>query len=287
MSTELLERLARIDPHPVDAEPPEGARDAAATLHVIEWRMDVDVQEMTTTPKAHQRRKKGALVAVAAFAAVVIVGVALALASGGGEVEPATTVPPTTPTTTTAPTTTLVVSADELSADDLALAEAFVDAMNSPDSEVWLSMFAEPVIAVPEFGAGWTIAADGEDLYGTLLAERSNLGACTPAGVRVSCRIYHSNLFTETIGLDPYWDVWSFVPDGGLVVDVRWTHDVGGRTRYQVALADFQVWVDEYHPEAGTLVADPGTLEDWVIGVSEDQLALLPERIAEYGDSLG
>lgn len=297
MNTELLERLARIDPYPVDAEPPTGVVDAAAVLNEIEWRTTMDVKELTTSPKTPRRKWKAALVAAGAFAAVLIVGVAIALtAAGDGENEPAGTVPapPTTaagPTTTetveTPPTTAAVVS-DEVSADQLALAEAFVADMHSP-GPLWASYFAEPrVIEIPGFGDGWTIAAGGPHIqYESILLPKSELGECTLAGERVSCRVYHTDLFTETVDIDAYWDRWSFIPRGGLVADVRWLHDAGDRSVYRFELALFQSWVDEHHPEAGVLVSNPGTLEDWVLGLTEEEQAMLPALIAEYAASLG
>lgn len=294
--SQLLDRLATTDTYRPDVPLPESLR-SDIVLHEIERRMDMDMdmKELTQPPTTPKRRWNGMVAAAVAFVAVVIVGVVVALSSlgGGDEIDPATTIPSTTevapPTSEPGTTTTTVAASSEVSVDDLALAASFVDAMNSEEPGGWESMFAAPVIEIPAFGGGWTIAVGSDDELPEHvdLAERAELGECTQAGNRVSCQIYHANLFTETVGIDPFWDRWSFVPQGGLVAEVRWQHDAGNRALYRFELAVFQAWVDEHHPEAGVLIASPGTLEDWVIGLTEEQRAMIPDLIAEYADSLG
>jgi FlaG/FlaF family flagellin (archaellin) len=112
MTTDPRERLRRIDPSPVDAEPPSGTIEATAVIHEIERRMDMEPretpdqptntssqqqQEAAPPPSApdqvitapQQRRRQGGrgpLVAIAAAVVVVVViGVAAAILTLSGD----------------------------------------------------------------------------------------------------------------------------------------------------------------------------------------------------------
>ena len=51
MTSDLRERLRRVDPAPVAAKPPSGAWESAAVLHRIERRMGMDTRDTTREPK--------------------------------------------------------------------------------------------------------------------------------------------------------------------------------------------------------------------------------------------
>ena len=108
MTSDLRERLRRVDPAPVAAEPPSGALDAAAVLHRIERRMGMDTRDTTreakpaadsakTTPMTSPEKLKGSVsvaaraswsrarVALAAAVVVAVVGSVYAVLSRDGE----------------------------------------------------------------------------------------------------------------------------------------------------------------------------------------------------------
>lgn len=115
MTTDPRERLRRIDPAPVDAEPPSGAIEATAVIHEIERRMGMKPTEspdqptvtssqqqqeaapppsapdqvITAPPQRRRQGGRGPLVAIAAAVVVVLViGAAagiLTLSGDGGD----------------------------------------------------------------------------------------------------------------------------------------------------------------------------------------------------------
>jgi hypothetical protein len=109
MTIDPRERLRRIDPAPLDVEPPSGALGADAVIHEIERMMGIDTRGITSdievpsvvteqiesgapatandrvTKQAGNRRWSGALVAAAAFGVAVVVGVAVLLATADVE----------------------------------------------------------------------------------------------------------------------------------------------------------------------------------------------------------
>ncbi len=122
MTTDPRERLRRIDPAPVDAEPPSGAIEATAVIHAIERRTGMDTRDTSgkqeTPPSVTQqiepspspketerltketgkRRRSGALVGAAAFAVVVIVAGGIAFIASQGDEEKGPTEVSTAPT---------------------------------------------------------------------------------------------------------------------------------------------------------------------------------------------
>jgi hypothetical protein len=174
MTTDPRERLRRIDPSPVDAEPPSGAIEATAVIEEIERRMGMEPRETpdqpTITSSQQQQeaapppsapdqvitapqqrtspgRRRPLLVGVGAIAAVLFVGAAgLGIVAVVGDDAPSPAAAPTataTPNTTQAPTTTTAptITSDEA----MAVSGGYIESFNSGDADAVLALFTSNV----------------------------------------------------------------------------------------------------------------------------------------------
>ena len=229
MTADLRQRLRRIDPAPVDAEPPRGAMSATAVLHEIERRTGMDIRDTTNereTPPAvapelepwmrprtpdelaeepEQRRWSGALVAAAAFAVVVVAGgVAILLTSlGSGEVAPVTS-----ETTQAPPTTPTPFSVTEA----LAVGDAYFAAYNGGDFDSVIALLTDK--ATFENNWRWVAILDREawePWFAMTLAEGETLtlpdcsvvGEAPGGAMTISCEHGSSDAVTLAIGSPP------------------------------------------------------------------------------------
>jgi hypothetical protein len=167
MTIDPRERLRRIDPAPLDVEPPSGALEAIAVIYEIERMMGMDTRDTTNisrtpsvvaeqiepgaiatandtpTNQAGKRRWSGALVAAAAFGvAVVVVGVAVLLATGDG---------------------------DDAAAPASILA-AYVEALNSGDVDAVMALYADDAV-VKDHPRDFDDVATGVDEIRALISE--------------------------------------------------------------------------------------------------------------------
>jgi hypothetical protein len=148
MTIDMRERLRRIDPAPLDVDPPSGALGAVAVIREIERRIGMGTRDTTNdtetpigvtetidpgatatandtpTKQAGKRRWSGALVAAAVLGVVVAVGAVVLLASGGGD-----DLAPTAP-----------------GEDPASILAAYFEAHNSGDVEAAIAFFADDAV---------------------------------------------------------------------------------------------------------------------------------------------
>ena len=148
-SDTLIRQLAEADEYAPEHDLPETARPSTVALTEIRRRIDdMDVKELTKPVEPERRRRSGWLVAAAAFATIVLVaGLVAVLGSRSATEPPASEVPtteaatPTTeaapPITEAAPPTTEAAESQQpvISAEEAALLDDYVEAVNSADPE--------------------------------------------------------------------------------------------------------------------------------------------------------
>ena len=152
MTTDLRERLRRVDPAPPEAAPPSGAVEAVAVLHEIERRVGMEPRKTTdqsaiTSSSEHQEASapqierdqvlhtagarsrfgsKPVLAGAAAFAAVVLAGAALMAVLTEGD---------TTPIAATAQGPAAII-------------EAYIEAYNANDIDGVMALFSEESVVI-------------------------------------------------------------------------------------------------------------------------------------------
>ncbi len=219
MTTDPRERLRRIDPSPVDAEPPSGAIEATAVIHEIERRMGMEPRETpdqpTITSSQQQQeaapppsapdqvitapqqrtppgRRRPLLVGVGGVAAVLFVGAAaLGIVAVVGDDAPSPVAAPTTtaaPVTTQPPPTTVVPSQPFTVDEALAVSDAYFAAYEAGDVDAMLALFAPDARFINGI-AGSMSREDWEKLYvfkvaeGTVLTTRDCTATTTGSGL--------------------------------------------------------------------------------------------------------
>jgi hypothetical protein len=292
MTADLRQRLRRIDPAPVDAEPPSGAMSATAVLHEIERRTGMDIRDTTNereTPPAvvpelepwmrpktpdelaeepEQRRWSGALVAAAAFAVLVIAGgVASLLTSvGRDEVSPATpAIPATTQAPPTAPAPFSVTEA-------LAVGDAYFAAYNGGDMGSVLALFTDEATA--ENNWRWAGILDREvwePWLAMILAEGETLtspdcrvvGEAPGGAMTISCEHGTSDAVTLAIGspLVVTRTIMEVTRDG--IGDIETKYDF---PNFRPTDGAFSRWMQANHPEVAidTMFFPGDTVEEAV-----------------------
>lgn len=301
--TDLLTRITETDAYAPHLPLPDGWSSAVAFAQ-IDRRMDMLTEERLTEGTPVRPPRKGLAVAIAAFVVVILGGLAVGLLGGGTDevppVDSPTTIPPVTTTippvtttrvpATTAPTTTTTTAVDangEVLREAQTLMEGFVAAFNGYDADDWLSLWADPQYT---FTIQSTTGIFDESslreriLWGQLFHEIWTLDSCRIFGTRASCTVTLSDAFTEAASVGATWLIWSFEPVGEQIADVRLT--MTGLSAYAFATTAFQEWVNENHPEAGTLIHVPSGGMAWRYNeeVALTVLELLPEYAAALTD---
>lgn len=236
----------------------------------------VDVKE-TLAPVEAEKPNRNWVIAVATFAAVIVViGVAVLLAPVRNDSPPATT-PPTTRAVppTTAVDDVIVEPEVELTDEMVALVDAYEAAFNSGDLDRYLGMYTSTVVREASgLGTVWTSSLEDEVRFYEFAREVGTsieLTECEPRdGGMVSCRALRTDDLTRAAGIEPAWSILTLGFDGGQVT--TWREAMAGYAFYEIALEEFASWLDEAHPEAGSIVVRTA-VTDWIMTAENGRLA--------------
>ncbi len=280
MTTDPRERLRRIDPSPVDAEPPSGAIEATAVIHEIERRMGMEPRETpdqpTITSSEQQQeaapppsapdqvitapqqrtppgRRRSLLVGVGGVAAVLFVGAAaLGIVAVVGD---DATSPVAAPTTTAAPVTTqppTTATVPAFSSDDaLAVTDAYFEAYNAGDVEAVLALFEPDATFSDTTRADWEQLLVWNAAQGTALSPPNCTVTAEVSGVAVTVSCPHNNLdaLVQAVDGPPVHITLSLAvtPDG----ISAWVRIFGQpfRPDFDTVGVPFDRWMTVNHPE--------------------------------------
>lgn len=297
MNSDVIERLAAVDPHPIGDDPPVGAITAEAVLQHIEWRTDMQTQQRPTETTAEPRRR-GLLVAVAAFATIVVAGMAVWLTGGSEGSPPAdTTITPAPVDTTIPPTpsTITTVTESEISetlstvavteVDDAPINGAFA-ALNVSDLDEFMALVDEGAHLPLGLFRGDTVLSYEElrrdAAFGIAIGRTYELGACDHAiPGKLTCDVAITDSLREGTEAPPVTKRMTFRTVGGRIVE--WQNLSPGEIGQGQALIDFQRWNSEMNPDDPRLIgegAPGGGNAFWItVGRAPD---VTPLRIPEY-----
>ncbi|MGI9529347.1 MAG: nuclear transport factor 2 family protein, partial [Acidimicrobiia bacterium] len=196
-SDTMIRQLAEGDIYAPEHDLPETARTSTVALTEIRRRIDMmDAKELTKPVEQEPKRRSGWLVAATAFGGVVlVVGLIAVINSGDANESTATTTPAseTLPTTTQAvQATTTTVDASAVTAAELALVDAFVEAWNSGRRDALEAVVDDTATmsvlpwSNPE-GFQWMV-----DLMRShrLMQSQMSIDGCRRSGDKVFCSIY-------------------------------------------------------------------------------------------------
>ena len=213
----LIRQLAGADVYAPDHDLPETARTSTVALTEIRRRIDMDAKELTKPIDPEQpRQRRGLVVAAITFAGIVLIAGLVSLLSDRDAVEPASepvaTTQAITPTTVGAAATTTTVAPSvaelEVTADEQAVLDAFVAAVNTANPNTIEALLAPGFVTTSSDDMRSNIEADGSfaALFHAYYASEGSvfaLDACRAVEAGIQCESTWSGVVPRAVfGVD-------------------------------------------------------------------------------------